>query len=62
MHMLTPTATAAAGLVSQYPTDAANRRNVEFVADAIRQQPVAYLPREDARVFVLEQSDGVNDP
>lgn len=60
MHVLTPT--AAAGLVPQYPTDAADRRNIEFVADAIRQQSIAYLPGEDARFFVLVTSDGVNDP
>ena len=50
-----------ADLVAQNPTDGADRRNVELVAHAVREQLVADLPREDARVFVLVHLDGLDD-
>lgn len=43
--------------VAQDATDGADGGHVEFVADAVRQQPVADLPRENSRVLGLQLAD-----
>lgn len=48
-------------LVSQDPTDAANRWYVELVADPVCQKFVTDLPSEDPRVFLLQLADVVDD-
>lgn len=47
----------AADLAAQDAADAADGGHVELVADAVRQQPVADLPREDTRVLLLQLAD-----
>lgn len=47
----------AADLAAQDAADAADGGHVELVAHAVRQQPLADLPREDARVFLLQLAD-----
>lgn len=44
----------AAYLAAQDAADAADAGHVELVADPIRQQALAYLPCENARVFLLQ--------
>ena len=51
-----------ADLVPQDPAYRRDGRHVVLVAHAVREQPVADLPREDARVLVLEALDVVHDP
>lgn len=47
----------AADLAAQDAADAADGGHVELVADAVRQQPVTDLPREDTRVLLLQLAD-----
>lgn len=47
----------AADLAAQDAADAADGGHVELVADAVREQPLADLPREDARVLLLQLAD-----
>ena len=50
-----------ADLIAEDATDGTDRRNVELITHAVREQLVADLPREDARVFVLVHLDGFDD-
>jgi len=52
---------SGADLVTQYPRDAGHRRYVVLVADAVGQQPIPNLPREDARVLELQLLDVLHD-
>ena len=45
---------SSSDFVTEDSGDGRDGRDVVFVADAIRQEAVADLPREDARVFALQ--------
>jgi len=52
---------SGADLVTQYPRYAGHRRHVVLVANAVGQQSVPNLPREDPRILQLQLLDVLHD-